>query len=125
MRAGGARRAGGLVWPLRVPPDAHVPRGQVHDGRGYEEGRDLARAALQQCAVLTLDDVEPADAAADVDPDAVVDFRRDLQPGHADGFITGCHGQVDEPSHFLHFFFVNEIERVEVADFRGNLAGEL
>jgi len=31
---------------------------------------------------------------------------------------------VNEASHLLHFFFLDELERIEVADFGGDLAGE-
>ena len=71
------------IGPLGAVPDAHMPGRQVHDGRRNKERGNLARAAVQHVAVLALDDVEPADAGADVNADALGVFRRDLQPGCA------------------------------------------
>ena len=73
---GGAGGGGGLVGAARAVVDGDVAGGEVDDGAGDEEGRDLARAAGEQVDVLALDDVESADAGADVDADAVVVRRR-------------------------------------------------
>src|SRR5271154_4512419 len=43
-----------------------VAGGQVNDGGGNEERRDLARAALDERGVFALDHIESADARADV-----------------------------------------------------------
>ena len=48
-----------------------------------------------------------------------------LQARHLERFIRGGDGQVDEASHLLDFFFLDEVERVEVLDFSGDLAGEI
>ena len=45
-------------------------------------------------------------------------------PRHLHGFIRRGDREVDEAAHFLDFFFLDEIERIEVADFAGDLAGE-
>ena len=57
-------------------------------------------------------------------PTRFVVFRRDLQAGHLHRFLRRSDGEVDEPAHLLHFFFLDEIQRVEVLDFGGDLAGE-
>ena len=77
--AGGAGGRRGLVGPFGAVTDAHVAGGQVHDGRGNEEGRDLARATIEQVAMFALNDVEAADAGADVDSDALFIFGGHLQ----------------------------------------------
>ena len=92
---------------------------------GMKNGRYLARAALQQGRVFALDDVEPADAGADVHADALGIVGVILQAGHLHGFIRRGEGEVDEAAHLLDFFFLDEVERVEVLDFGCNLAGEL
>ena len=53
---------------------------QVHDGGGNEERRNLARARLRAGRVFALDDIESADARADVNADPLRIFRRDFQP---------------------------------------------
>ena len=58
-------------------------------------------------------------------PDALGDLRRDLQARSLHGFIRGRQGQVDEAAHLLQFFFLDELQRIEILDFGGDLAGEL
>ena len=79
MRAG---RAGGRhrrVRPLGAESDRYLPGGEIDNRREDEEWRDAIGSALEQDPVLALDDLEPADAAADGDSDAggvvVVDPR--------------------------------------------------
>ena len=48
------------------------------------------------------------------------DFRRDFQLRHAHGEIRGRQGELDEPAHFLQFFFLGPVERIEIADFPGD-----
>src|SRR5258708_30494552 len=74
--------------------------------------------------MFALDDVESADAGADVHSDALGIFRSDFQGGHLEGFIGGGEGQVNEAPHFLDFFFLDEVQRIEVLDLGGDLAGE-
>ena len=81
--AGGAGGGGGRVRPLGAGADRDVTGGQIDDGRRNEEGRDPARPALQQIAVFALDDLESADAAADVDAHPFGVFGRHRQSGHA------------------------------------------
>ena len=60
--------------PARAEADGDVAGGEIDDGAGDEEGRDFARTSGQHGRVLALDDVEAADAGADVDADAVVSW---------------------------------------------------
>ena len=80
VRGAGAGRGGGFVRSLGAVLDGDVPGGEVDDGGGDEEWGDLARAAVHQRRVFALDDVEAADAGADVDADHLGFFRRDLRP---------------------------------------------
>ena len=87
VRGGGAGRRRGLVRSLGAVANGDVPGGKVDDGGGDEERRDLARPAVHQVGVLALDDVEPADAGADVHTDVVGDLRRDLKAGVLHGLV--------------------------------------
>src|SRR5260370_17644199 len=51
-------------------------------------------------------------------------FGRDLELRHLHCFVSRGDGEVDEAAHLLHFFFLDELEGIEVADLAGNLAGE-
>ena len=59
--------------------------------------------------MLALDDVEPADAGADVHPDAGGILLGDLQARHLDGFFAGGKRQVNEARHLLDLFFLDEL----------------
>ena len=48
----------------------------------------------------------------------------DLVVGHLQGFIAGGDGEVDEAPHLARFFLLDELQRIEVFDFGGNLAGK-
>ncbi|MGC1583241.1 MAG: hypothetical protein WA766_17285, partial [Candidatus Acidiferrales bacterium] len=50
---------------------------------------------------------------------------RHLQLRHLDGKVSGGHGQLNEPAHFLDFFFLNPKQRVEAANFAGYPAIEI
>ena len=43
---------------------------------------------------------------------------------HFHRFIRRCQREVDEAAHFLDFFFLNEVQRVEALDLSRNLAGK-
>ena len=125
---GGAGGGGGLVGAARAEADGDVAGGEVDDGAGDEEGRDLARTAGQHGGVFALDDVEAADAGADVDADAVVVGLVDLEAGVVHRLLCGGDGEVDEAAHLAGLFFVDEEERVEVLDLGGEahrMAGEI
>jgi hypothetical protein len=67
------------IGPVGAVADAHLARRHVDDGRGNEEGRDLARAALHQVGVLALDDFKAADAGADEDAHPFGNLRGNLE----------------------------------------------
>ena len=75
--------------------------------------------------MFALDDVEPADAGTDVNADALRNFRRDFQAAHLHRLVGRSQREVDEAAHLLYFFFLDEIQRVEIFDFGGDLAGGL
>ncbi len=74
--------------------------------------------------MFALDDVESADAGADVDADHLGVFGSHLELRHLHRFFRGGDGEVNEAAHLLDFFFLDELEGIEVADFGGDLAGE-
>ena len=105
--------------------DADLSGGEVDDSRGNEERRDLARAAVEQVIVLAFDDIESADAGTDVDPGTLGHlFVFDFVIGHAQRFITGGNGEMDEAPHLARFFFLDDLQGIEVLDLGGNSAGE-
>ena len=74
--------------------------------------------------MLAFDDVEPSDPRADVNANAFVVLRSDLQFRHLQRLIRGGDAQMNEAPHLLNFFFLDEIQRVEVLNLGGNLAGK-
>ncbi len=74
--------------------------------------------------MFALDDVESADAGADVDADHLGVFRGDFQLRHFNGFVGGGDGEVNEAAHLLHIFFFDEVEGIEVEDLGCDLASE-
>ena len=74
--------------------------------------------------MFALDHVESADAGADMNSDHLGIFRRDFQLRHLHRFFGRGDGEVNEAAHLLHFFFLDELEGIEVADFGGDLAGK-
>ena len=111
----------GPLAPTRMET---CPAARLTMEAGMKNGRDLARAAFEERGVLALDHVESADAGADVDADHLGVFGRDLQLRHFHRFVGGGDGEVNEAAHLLYFFFLDEVERVEVANLGGNLAGK-
>jgi len=120
---GGAGCGGGLVGAAGAVFDGDVAGGEVDDGAGDEEGRDLARATVEQVDVLALDDVESADAGADVDTDTVTILVSDLEAGVLHRLGRGGESEVDEAAHFAGLFFVHEKEGVKIFDLGGKADG--
>ena len=54
------------VWALGVVANADVPCGKIDDSGGNKKWRNAARPTFEASLVLALDNVEPADARADV-----------------------------------------------------------
>src|SRR5580692_12232011 len=75
--------------------------------------------------MLTLDHVEPADSGSDMHSSPGRNFFRDLETRGFHGLVGRGQGQVDEPPHLLQFFFLDEIQRIEVLYFGCDLASEL
>ncbi len=80
VRARRTGRCDGGIRTLGAGPDLHLARSQIHDTSRDKEGRDPARPTLQQRAVLPFDNVELADAAANMDPHSLGDGRGNRKP---------------------------------------------
>ena len=77
-------------------PDRNLARGQVDDGRGNEERRDLPGPALDERAVIVFDRAKPADPGADAHAHVGRDGRRDRQPGIRHREVRRRDGVLDE-----------------------------
>src|SRR5436305_1017727 len=66
MSRSGARRGGGGIRSARAITNGNLSGRQIDNGGRDEKGRHLARAAVQQLAMLALDDVESTDAGRNV-----------------------------------------------------------
>src|ERR1017187_1742330 len=75
--------------------------------------------------MFPFDHIESADAGADMDASPVRNVIGDLQARSFHGLVGGGQGQVNEAAHLLEFFFLDEIERIEVFDLSSDLTGEL
>ena len=76
--------------------------------------------------MFPLDHLESADAAADIDAGTFGFFaRRNLESGTLEREIRRRDGQVDEPPHFLDFFFLDVVGRIEALDLAGDAATEI
>ncbi len=71
----GAGGGGGGIRAAGAIADGNEAGGEIDDGRGNEEGMILPGPPCEQLRVLALDDVESADAGADVDAGAIGDLR--------------------------------------------------
>src|SRR5271156_6775179 len=109
VRGSGAGRGGGGVRSFRAVTNGNVTGSEVDDGGGNKKWRDLARTARQVFRMFAFDDVESADAGADVDASGVGDFRRDLQAGHLHGEIGGGQRELDKAPGFLELFFLEPV----------------
>src|ERR1017187_7827134 len=74
--------------------------------------------------MLAFNDVKPANAARDVHTCRFAFFGRNLQAGHANGEVGRRQSQLDEPAHFLKFFFLHPFERIEILYFARDAARE-
>src|SRR5690349_14955747 len=75
--------------------------------------------------MLALNDIETTDARADMHADARSIFWCDFEAAHLHGLIGCSDGQVDKAGHLLQLFFLDEVKRIKVPDFGGNLTGEV
>src|SRR5207253_8740387 len=125
VRARGTSGASSLVWSLGAITNADMSGRKVHDCRRNKEGRNSARAPVQQIAVLAFDHIETTDTGSDVHPDTSGKFGREFQPRHLHRLICRGQGEVDEAAHLLEFFLVDELQRVETLDLGRDLAGKI
>src|SRR5579864_124386 len=125
MRAGGASGRRRFIRALGAVAHRNLAGREIHDRRWNKERRYLARAAFDEVRVLAFDDVESADSRTDVHAYVFRILRRDLKAGGLHSFIRGGDGEVNEPGHLAGFFFLNELERIEVLDLGGDLTGVL
>ena len=88
MRAGGAGGSGSFIGTFSAPANADLSGSKVDDGGGNKKRRDLARATGQHGAVFALNNVETADAGANMDADPLGVFRRNLQSGRFECFLS-------------------------------------
>src|ERR1017187_2627448 len=124
MCASGTGRRGRLVRSLGPVAHRDLPGCKIDDGSRNEEWRNLAGPSVHQRGVFAFDDVEPSDPRPDVNADPLVVLRSNLQFRHFHRFLRGRDRDMNEASHFLDFFFFDEVQRVEVLDLGGNLAGK-
>ena len=73
--------------------------------------------------MLALNNVESANAGAYMHAHHLFIVGRDLQAGSLNCLFSRREGEMNEAAHFLDFFFLDEIQRVEVFDFCRYLAG--
>src|SRR5437879_3534618 len=125
MRAGGAGCGGSRIWSFRAGANGDESRGQVNDGSDNKKWRDAPRPVLEQRLVLALDDLEPADAAADIDAYALFVLFAHLEAGAGHGAFSGRDAKLNEPPHLLDFFFLDVAMRIETLHFAGYLATEI
>ena len=123
VRGAGAGGRSRLVGTFRAPADTDVAGSQIDDRRRDEEGRDTPRAAVHQGRVLALDDIEAADAGADMYADVVGVFGSDPQGGVLHGLLSSGHGEVNEAAHLAGLFDRNELVRIEVLNLGGDPDG--
>src|SRR5262245_12692549 len=69
--------------------------------------------------MLTLENAESPDPAADIDPDLIRILIRDFKAGIVERLFGRGDREIDEIIHLLQLFFLDEIERVESFGFGG------
>src|SRR5580700_348266 len=74
--------------------------------------------------MFALDNVESADAGADVSAGRIRDLRRNFEAGHFHSEVRGGEGELNEAPGLLQLFFLEPIEWVEIADFTRDAAIE-
>src|SRR5262249_24275366 len=120
MGSGGAGSAGGGIGALGPEADRNLSCRQIHNSSGNKERGYRAGAAFQEFLVFPLNHSKSAYARTDECADARSILGPDLEAGISDGFLGRSQGVMDKDIHLLYFFFLNELERIEVLDFAGN-----
>src|SRR5271156_3512910 len=72
--------------------------------------------------MFALDDVKSADAGTDVNAGGVCNVGRDFERGHLHGEIRSGQRELNEPAGLLQLFFLEPVQRIEIADFSGDAA---
>src|SRR5436305_2349706 len=124
MSRSGARRGGGGIRSARAITNGNLSGRQIDNGGRDEKGRNLARAAVQQLAMLALDDVESTDAGRNVNAHFIEVRILRLPVGGLHGKIRPGQRNLNEARHLLEFFFFDPLEGVEVFHFSGDFAIE-
>src|SRR5437016_11569944 len=75
--------------------------------------------------MLPLDHLEPANAAPDVYTGTLRRLGIGLQPRAFQSELRRRNGELNEPPHFLDFFFFDVIAGIETLHFTGNAAIEI
>ncbi len=91
---------------------------------GIKNGR-IRLDPLEQNSVLALDDLESADAAANVYADAFRNIRRLPSDSDLHRHVRRGDGEVDKPAHLLDLFLLYQLSGVEVFYFARDVACEL
>ena len=83
---------------------------------GMKNGEMRRGPVLQQVLVFALDDFKSADAAADIDADALRVLLGDLEAAGAQRIQHRRDTHLDEAAHLLDFFLLDEAGRIEMLD---------
>src|ERR1700733_13650748 len=113
MRTRGASRRSRRIRTLRSGPDRNETRSQIHNRRRNEKRRDPPRAMFQKRPVFALNHFERSDTAADVNTNVFGRLRRYLELGRFEGILSRANGKLNKPPHFLDFFLIDELTRLE------------
>src|SRR5205823_5537138 len=124
VRGGRASRHHRQIRTLQSVHDRQISGDHVDDRAGYEERRNLARAAFQHVVMGPFDHRQAADARADVDADARGVRLGDLDAGVFQRLHPGCDTEMDETIHAARLFRRQVRGDVEVLDFPCDPAGE-
>ena len=119
--AGGGR---GGIGTLGAVTNRDVAGSEIDDGGRNEKRGNLSGAAGEIFGMFALDDVETADAGADVNAGGIGEFGRDGERGLLHGEIGGGERQLNEAAGLFQFFFLEPIERLEALYFAGDAAIE-
>ena len=124
MSPRGTGRHGGDVGPLGAVADRYLPRSQVDDQHGDEEGGNLSVSPFEHGGVIPFDSRKPTETGSHQYPHAFGIFFGNLETGVLHGQFRRPHGKLDEEIHFLDFFFIDEVFGVEIPHFTGDLRGK-
>src|SRR5258708_10927458 len=99
------------IGAFRSVLDRDLSGRQVYDGSRDEEWRYTRRSLRDEFAVFSLDHFEGADAASDIDTNPLSIFGRNMKRSLSRRVMGSRHRELDEASHFLHVFSLDEVFR--------------